>query len=133
MPEGPYLSCAYDYLADYDLQACLAEALCRLMSRTFRPDFIHQCFEDKYLAGAFQQIRSEEFETDCRIFLNLLNERLGDKRRVYTFPCISAFAGMEEMKQPSDLDAFWVDFNIGSQSVTVYVDSTEVTAKPRWL
>ncbi|XP_058535854.1 synaptonemal complex protein 2 [Ochotona princeps] len=108
---------------DYDLQVGIVEALCRMTTRKQRQELACQWFSMDFIVTAFKGIKESEFETDCRIFLNLVNGMLGDKRRVFTFPCLAAFLDKYELKIPSDekLEEFWLDFNMESQSLSFYV------------
>ncbi|KAK3611511.1 hypothetical protein CHS0354_016442 [Potamilus streckersoni] len=44
--------------------------------------------------------------------------------RVFSIPCISAHLGQKQLRKPSDsgYDQFWVDFNVGSERISVFCE-----------
>nr|XP_054500589.1 synaptonemal complex protein 2 [Agelaius phoeniceus] len=117
---------------DYDTQVAITEALCRMVSEKQRRVLASQLFPMEFVSSAFKGIKDSEFETDCRKFLNQVNGMLGDKRRVFTFPCLSAALDEYELQIPLDenVEEFWIDFNIGSRSVSFYVAAED--ADQQW-
>ncbi|CAN8191416.1 unnamed protein product [Coccothraustes coccothraustes] len=117
---------------DYDTQVAITEALCRMVSEKQRRVLASQWFPMEFVSTAFKGIKDSEFETDCRKFLNQVNGMLGDKRRVFTFPCLSAALDEYELQIPLDenLEEFWIDFNIGSRSISFYVAAED--ADQQW-
>ncbi|XP_068119763.1 synaptonemal complex protein 2 isoform X3 [Hyperolius riggenbachi] len=110
---------------DYDLQVAITEALCRMTSEAQREELCVHWFPMELVTNAFRKIKDAAFETDCRKFLNLVNGMLGDKRRVFTFPCLSAHLEDHKLQTPCDdkLEEFWMDFNMGTQSLSFYVSA----------
>ncbi|OXB78443.1 UNVERIFIED_CONTAM: hypothetical protein H355_007473, partial [Colinus virginianus] len=117
---------------DYDLQVAITEALCRMIPEKQRREMACQWFSMEFVSSAFKGIKDSEFETDCRKFLNQVNGMLGEKRRVFTYPCLSAALDKYELQLPLDenLEEFWIDFNVGSRSVSFYVAAD--TADQQW-
>ncbi|KAM9855210.1 uncharacterized protein sycp2 [Aulostomus maculatus] len=119
---------------DYDLQTALMEALCRMATPVQRKDQSDHWFSMEHVASAFVKIRDSDFETDCRRFLNLVNGMQGDKRRVYSFPCLEVYLDKHELLMPADekLEAFWMDFNLGSHSISFYFSLADEEAQSQW-
>ncbi|XP_061821346.1 synaptonemal complex protein 2-like isoform X4 [Nerophis lumbriciformis] len=118
------VAAAIQTAGDYDLQVSLSEALCRVTPREDRSHRANHWFSCCDISKAFCDIRDANFEADCRCFLNFLNLRHGNQRKVHTFPCLRAFLDSTELFRPKDdkLDEFWVDFNFGSQRVSFFID-----------
>uniref|UniRef100_A0A8D3DGI9 Synaptonemal complex protein 2-like n=1 Tax=Scophthalmus maximus TaxID=52904 RepID=A0A8D3DGI9_SCOMX len=74
---------------DYDLQAALMEALCRMATPAQRKALADRWFSMEHVANAFAKICDSEFET---------------------------------LLMPADekLEEFWIDFNLGSHSISFY-------------
>ncbi|CAK6951244.1 synaptonemal complex protein 2 [Scomber scombrus] len=116
---------------DYDFQTALMEALCRMASPDQRKELADRWFSMQHVANAFVKIHDSEFETDCRKFLNLVNGMQGDKRRVCSYPCLEAYLDKHELLMPTDekLDEFWIDFNLGSHSISFYFSVADEQAQ----
>nr|XP_020481152.1 synaptonemal complex protein 2-like isoform X7 [Monopterus albus] len=114
-------------VGDYELQVSLSEALCRLTPKKKREPKANQWFPSADISSAFCDIKDRNFEGDCRRFLNIVNHCHGDQRRVYTFPCLTAFLDSTQLFRPDDdtLDEFWIDFNLGSGCVSFFVNEPE--------
>ncbi|XP_029970874.1 synaptonemal complex protein 2-like [Salarias fasciatus] len=118
-------------VGNYELQGSLLEALCRLTPRRHRQERANDWFSSSDIVNAFCNIRDADFEADSRHFLNFVNASNGEQRRVYTFPCLQAFLNTTQLFRPKDdqLEEFWVDFNVDSESVSFFVDEPEA---PLW-
>ncbi|XP_017551673.2 synaptonemal complex protein 2-like isoform X2 [Pygocentrus nattereri] len=108
-------------VGDYEMQVAVSEALCRMTPKKLREELVGKWFNYRSFTSTFTAIRVKEFETDCRIFLNELNSYFGDSRR--------AFLDFTELFKPEDelLKEFWVDFNIGTSCISLFVHDPEGT------
>ncbi|XP_070291774.1 synaptonemal complex protein 2-like [Salvelinus sp. IW2-2015] len=114
-------------VGDYEMQVALSEALCRMTIKRSRKELTNKWFANPVFAEGFNAINDTEFEIDCRTFLNDLNSYFGDERRVFTFPCICVFLDTTELFMPEDekLEHFWVDFNLGTSCISLFVNNPE--------
>ncbi|PSN42649.1 hypothetical protein C0J52_08674 [Blattella germanica] len=86
-----------------------------------------ECFS-KYpeIQKAFVSIPFQDFDSDCRIFLNVVNSALSSEQNVFTFPSVKAFVDNREILKPKDENykELWVDFNMNSHSIIIVCDGS---------
>ncbi|CDQ67220.1 unnamed protein product [Oncorhynchus mykiss] len=109
-------------VGDYEMQVALSEALCRMTIKRSRKELTSKWFANPVFAEGFNAINDTEFEIDCRTFLNDLNSYFGDERRggVHVPLHLCLF-----MPEDEKLEHFWVDFNLGTSCISLFVNNPE--------
>ncbi|KAJ9573867.1 hypothetical protein L9F63_008727, partial [Diploptera punctata] len=66
-----------------------------------------------------------------RIFLNIVNSTMGEKRNIFAYPCVKAFIDNKEIFKPKDENykEYWIDFSLGSGYINILCDSAFFTIK----
>ncbi|XP_061690472.1 synaptonemal complex protein 2-like isoform X2 [Syngnathoides biaculeatus] len=113
---------------DYDMQVSLIEVLFRLTTPDQREKLAPLWFSMPQVACAFGEIQPSVFDMDCRTFLIFVNGLQGDHTscRVKSYPCLEVYLDNYKLLMPSDkFGKFWIDFNLGSQSISFYSSSVD--------
>ena len=112
------VDCLYS-CGDYDMQTTVMETLMTFTCKSDRMANVNQWFPNYVkLQSLFTSIK--DFEPDCRNFLNLFNEGLAKQRLVWSFTMMSCSVEGQTLTKPGELAEFWVDFNLGPGSVSLY-------------
>ena len=112
------VDCLYS-CGDFDLQTTIVETLLRFTTKSIRTDLSNNWFPNYVkLQALFLNIK--DFEADCRKFLNHFNEGLREKAMVFSFKLLSCVVEGKTLVKPADMSEFWIDFNLGSNSLSVY-------------
>ena len=105
---------------DYEIESSVVETLI-LLSKGNRTKLAATWFP-KYALAQNLYVKIKDFEADCRNFLNCFNHGLGVNQLVFSFTALSCQVGKQKMYKPPDSNYrdFWIDFNVGSASLSVY-------------
>ena len=104
---------------DYDFQVTIIETLLKVTNKSIRQQVVKEWFPN-YVKVQSLFLRIKDFETDCRNFLNLLNEGLGENCHVFSYKAISCQSEGTVMSKPDELNEMWIDINLGSKNVSWY-------------
>ena len=98
------------------MQASLMETLLKFTN--IRSEVINDWFPD-YVQLQAQFTSSKHLKVDCRKFLNLFNEGLAEKSKVFSFQLLSCVVEGQVLVKPADMTDFWIDVNLGSESMSL--------------
>ena len=112
------VDCLYT-CGDFDIQTTIVETLLRFTTKSIRTELSNNWFPN-YVKLQALFIRIKDFEADCRKFLNHFNEGLNEKAKVFSFKLLSCVFEGQNLVKPPDMSDFWIDFNLGSNSISVY-------------
>ena len=122
---------------DYEFQVGIIETLFRLTHKPQRESFSKSWFQNEKLHKSFLAIKDTEFETDCRILLNSVNDPTTNQcTSVISLPCQTVSLGKLPLRKPEDAkySDFWVDFNTVSHRITLFCepDQTDDEEESLW-
>ena len=104
---------------DFDMQTTIVETLLRFTSKSVRSELSNSWFPN-YVKLQALFIGIKDFEADCRKFLNHFNEGLSEQGKVFSYKLRSCIVEGQSLVKPADMSDFWIDFNLGSNSLSVY-------------
>ena len=110
------------------MQTTIVETLLRFTTKSIRTELSNNWFPN-YVKLQALFLRIKDFEADCRKFLNLFNEGLNEKAKVFSFKLLSCTVEGQTLVKPADMSDFWIDFNLGSNSLSVYYAFTDSKVK----
>ena len=97
----------------------IVENLLRFTNKNIRGSYVSNWFPN-YVKVQSLFLTIKDFENDCRNFLNHLNEGLGEKSSVCSYKLLSCQVEGRILVQPVGLNDFWIDFNLGTCSISLY-------------
>ena len=100
------------------MQASLLEFLLNFTTKTIRSEVSSDWFPN-YVKVQSVFIGSKGLEADYRRFLNLFNEGLAEKSKVFSFQLLSCVVEGQVLVKPADMTDFWIDVNLGSESMSL--------------
>uniref|UniRef100_A0A1B6J196 Synaptonemal complex protein 2 Spt16M-like domain-containing protein n=1 Tax=Homalodisca liturata TaxID=320908 RepID=A0A1B6J196_9HEMI len=107
---------------DYETQVSVVEVLARCWSYVKEEHSAALFTNRPSILLYFNSYKFLNFDPECRLFLNEMNNSLGNEQLVYSLPCLVVVADGVTLKRPLDplYKEFWVDFNTSTRSISFY-------------